>query len=240
MKISIMIATCKFTTLKTCIESILKNTDFERCDVEVIVSMNGCEPEARNYIESLGNRFRFIWVDKRIGAVKAFNLAAKVSDGEYLVKMDDDVQILNWGRNWLDLLVNPFLLDKDVGQTGAVIEPSWGNFKALVGFITMSSKKIWNELGGLDMAFNPGNGDDIDYSIRVQKAGYKIQQVPSLPAIHNGDGFIMAFPAAHISHAEYNYNGIEASELKKRNCRILYQRYGAPTHNVRLENFIMD
>jgi GT2 family glycosyltransferase len=126
MKISIIIRTCRFDLLKQCIESILKTTDLEKADAEIIVSMNGCEFEAINYIKSLGNRFRFVWVDRRIGVSKATNLASKVCNCEYIVVMDDDVVILEWGINcWLDMLIKPFENEK-VGQTGVWLQTSWG------------------------------------------------------------------------------------------------------------------
>ena len=228
MKISILLTTCKFTVLKPCIESILKNTNFKEADAEVIVAMNGCEEEAFDYVRSHG--FRFIWVDRRIGAVAAYNLAAQVSDGEYLVKMDDDVIILDWGANnqWLNLLLEPYLKEQNVGQTGVWKDKTWGDYFELHGFITMTPKKVWDELGGLDMAFNPGCGDDADYSIRVQKAGYKLVEWPPT-AIINGKR-TMFYPAIHISIGEYFENSTQRKiELVTRNREILEERYGLPT-----------
>src|SRR5208283_2716711 len=107
-----------------------------------VVSMNGCELEAIDYIRSLGSRFRFVWVDRRIGLCAATNLASKVCDGEFLVRMDDDVIILD-SKVWLDLLVKPFK-DENVGQNGVWLQTTWGGYVALVGFLTMTRKKIWD------------------------------------------------------------------------------------------------
>ncbi|MBU1200640.1 hypothetical protein KJ953_03895 [Patescibacteria group bacterium] len=35
-------------------------------------------------------------------------------------------------------------------------------------------RKIWNKIGGIDMMFEPYWWDDVDYSYRAKKAGYKI------------------------------------------------------------------
>lgn len=229
MKISIIITTCRFDLLKQCIESILKTTDLEKADAEIIVSMNGCEFEAINYIKSLGNRFRFVWVDRRIGLCAATNLASKVCTGEYLVRMDDDVVIHNWGINrWIDMLIKPFENEK-VGQNGVWLQTSWGGYVALVGFLTMTRKKIWDQLGGLDTEFDPGGGEDTDYSIRVQQAGYEVLGYTD----ENGN---ILFPIWHISYAEYNNNeGIDGPQLAKRNCNTLWKRYGDPTHPEAIE-----
>jgi hypothetical protein len=93
----------------------------------------------------------------------------------------------------------------------------------------MTRKKIWDQLGGLDIEFNPGNGEDIDYSIRVQKAEYEVLGYTD----ENGN---IIFPIWHISRAEYNNNeGIDGSQLAKRNCNTLWKRYGAPTHPEAIE-----
>jgi glycosyltransferase involved in cell wall biosynthesis len=208
-------------------------------DAEVIVAMNGCEEIAVDYIRSLGRRFRFIWTDKRIGAVTALNLAAQISDGEYIIKMDDDVEILDWGGNnsWINLLTEPFLQDNKMGQTGAFLESSWGGYYVLVGWMTMIPRRIWDEVGGLDTIFNPGNGDDIDLSIKIQKAGYKaVSNPPMLPNREDVNLAKIAFPAFHKSFREYALMRYEDSvavnnyELELRNYRILWERYGGPVH----------
>ena len=245
MKYSILIPTCKFAVVKPCIDSILKTTDLEKVDAEVIIAMNGCEPMAIDYIRSLGRRFRFIWADKRIGAVTALNLAAQISDGEYIIKMDDDVEILDWGGNnsWINLLTDPFLQDVKMGQVGAMLEYTWGGYLALVGWLSMIPRRIWYEVGGLDPIFNPGNGDDIDLSIKIQKAGYKITTNPPVfPDRTITNLAILAFPAHHKSFREYaiprNDNvTIDGYALELKNYRILWERYGPPIDPEPLARF---
>ena len=229
MKISIIICTCNFGCLKPCLEALVKNTDLEKADAEVIVAMNGCEPEAKAFVESLGSRFRYIWVDRRAGLCTMTNLAAKIADGEYLVRLDDDAFILDWGGNnlWLDWLLTPFLVDKMVGQTGPALERHEGGYVTLIGFLTMTTKKLWNEIGGIDVAFDPGGHEDKDYSMKVQKLGYKV-----VSATGNGNDMVLTgteitfsanFPLYHISRVDYN---IPPSELYVRNSAIFNERYG--------------
>jgi glycosyltransferase involved in cell wall biosynthesis len=228
-----MLATCKFDVLKPCLESILQHTDLQTADAEIIVAMNGCEEEALDYVRNLittfKSRIRFIWVDRRIGAVATYNLAAQISEGEYLVKMDDDITILDWGGNntWLNLLLEPYSTDQGLGQTGVWVDKTWGDYYELHGFLTITPKKVWDEIGGLDMAFNPGYGDDADYSIRVQKAGYRIAENPPTAVV---DGKrITYYPAFHASRGEYFFNSKQKVELALRNRALLRERYGYPT-----------
>ena len=83
----------------------------------------------------------------------------------------------------------------------------------------MTTKPIWDELGGLDEVFNPGVGDDIDFSIRVQKAGYKIETV--LPNFEINGTF---YPIYHKEKSDYNTN---KKRLINRNCSVLVARHGA-------------
>jgi GT2 family glycosyltransferase len=43
----------------------------------------------------------------------------------------------------------------------------------------MIRKSIFDKLGGLDEAFNPGYGEDIDFCYKARNAGYRVVQVPN-------------------------------------------------------------
>ena len=213
MKYSIIILTCNFERLKKAIESIIKTTSFN--DAEIIVAMNGCQPEARKYIESLG--FRFIWIDRKVGAITSFNLAAKIADGKYLIKLDDDIQILDWGSNnyWIKLLEEPFS-DPKMGVVGPVIDP---NYNEVIAFCMMTPKKLFLDMGGFDPQFDPWFGDDIDYCYRLQKAGYKIAQNPPSLQIENGK-FVMNFPIWHYQEEQESSAARLALERKHKDIII--------------------
>ena len=52
------------------------------------------------------------------------------------------------------------------------------NYWFLVFSTVMIKRKFFDEFGLLDETFNPGGGEDIDFAVKVQKAGYNIRQVP--------------------------------------------------------------
>jgi GT2 family glycosyltransferase len=228
MKISIIICTCNLDPLRECIKCLLKTTDLEKADAEVIVAMNGCPKEARDYVDayaSVGERFRYIWIDRRVGLCTTANLAVKTADGEYIVRLDDDAFILDWGggNNWLNMLLEPFLRDEKVGQTGVALEHHDQGYHSLIGFLTMTTKKLWNQIGGLDVLFDPGGHEDKDYSIKLQKLGYKVVGVCELE--HTGGAVPLTgqFPICHMSRVDYN---MSASALHEKNSKIFKERYG--------------
>ena len=205
--ISIIIPCCNFEMLKNCVNSIIRNTDLEKHDIEVIVSLNGCDIAAIDYIRSLGDRFRFIWIDCRVGLCTSANLAGLICDGNYIIRMDEDVVILDWGKDiWIDMLLNSFI--EKVGQVGVVCH-DWPNseYKSVVGFLTMTTKKIWDEVGGWNEEFDKMTlemGEDTDFSIKIQKLGYEVVQVGN--HILTGElrlPFTGNFPVQHSSNGSW-------------------------------------
>ena len=221
-KISILIGTCNINYLKESLESIIRNTDFEVIDAEVVICINGGEPEIISYVQSLGSRFRFIWVDRRIGHPAAYNLAARFADGEYLIKTDDDLLILDWGgnNNWIDRLLEPFQNDAKMGQVGPQFELLFGNHPNIVGTIFMTKKKIWDELGGLDEIFSPGCGDDTDFCIKLQLAGYHIANIGNDLLNEAGRNWEVFFNYPMWHKGNENYSGNIREIKKKEFCYI--------------------
>lgn len=208
--VSVLIPSCNFEYLQGCIKSILDWTDLAAYDAEVIVSINGSGIEAVDYVKSLGERFRYTYADHRVGSCTATNLAAKMSDAKYLVRMDEDVLIQDWW--WLKRFLE-ICEDEKVGQVGPWLQHQFG-YNTLVGFMYMTRRDLWNKLGGLDVTFEPGCGEDTDYSIKIQRLGYKVVTT-------NPDGSI--FCVFHYSKESWRLGGIDAHA---RNEPILVERYG--------------
>lgn len=168
--------------LKPCLRSIINTTDLS--NTEVIVVANGCTDGTREYVESLGEPFRLIWIDKQVGFIKATNEGIRAATGDYIVFLNNDTEVI--GRNWLDILKKPFL-DPSVGITGPYKDWRfyWDNdvlrFREeyLVFYCAMTRRSVIDKIGLLDEDFGMGYEEDIDYCIRAKKAGYKIIQVPT-------------------------------------------------------------
>lgn len=156
--------------LKPLCESIKKYTD--PSSIEVLIVANGCVDDTRVYVESLGPPFRLIWSAEAIGYTKATNLGIKECQGEYVVLLNNDTELLPQEQNqWLNMMSEKFT-DK-VGMVGPLeLFDTYSNHHVMIFFCVMIRKAIFDEIGILDEIYSPGGGEDIDFTIRVKQAGY--------------------------------------------------------------------
>lgn len=213
--------------LKPCLESIIKNTDLT--NVEVIVVANGCKDNTKEYVKSLGKPFKLLWIDEGLGFIKATNLGVRMSEGEIIILLNNDVVILDQPKNlWIDRLVSP--LKDDVGITCPVkIYSPDAERDFAIFFCAAIRREIFDKIGYLDEIFHPGYGDDIDFSIRVEQLGYKVLQVSNV--IENKNGInVIDFPIYHIGEATVldSEHSEEWYKIVKRNQMILQNKYKLP------------
>jgi SAM-dependent methyltransferase len=135
---------------------------------------NGCVDNTRDYVNSLGSIAKLIWVDDAIGYTKATNLGIRAATGEFVVLLNNDTELLSQEKNsWLNMLVAPFS-DPKVGLSGPLqLFDDYSNSDVLIFFCVMVRKSLFDEIGILDEIFSPGGGEDIDFTIRANQAGYK-------------------------------------------------------------------
>jgi len=69
-------------------------------------------------------------------------------------------------------------LDRDLNQGGSAEQPA--------GAFLMVRRDVWERLGGLDERFHPVWFEDVDFCRRAVEAGFRIEYVPSVTAIHSG------------------------------------------------------
>ena len=164
--------------LRPLCESMMKYTDMSL--LEVIIVANGCKDNTREYVESLGEPFKLIWSEEAIGYTKATNLGIKECTGEYVVLLNNDTELLPQTQNqWLNMMVEKFA-DPKVGMVGPLeLFDTYSNNHVLIFFCVMIRKSVFDEIGILDEIYSPGGGEDIDFTIRVKKAGYKSVAIAS-------------------------------------------------------------
>ena len=81
----------------------------------------------------------------------------------------------------------------------------------LVGFAVLIKRAVLNKVGLLDEIFTPGNCEDVDYSLRILKAGY-----------HNilcKNSFIIHFGSRSFKKDENKYTDLMAINQKKLNSK---------------------
>ena len=229
MLYSIIISTFKHLSdqLMPCLESIKKTTILDD-NIEIIIVANGCGSDGtREYVESLGKPFKLLWFDEPQGYTHATNEGIKIAQGEYIVLLNNDTEILDyWPRHqWLECLRQPFQ-DPKVGITGSSrhFSPEAKSY-FLIFFCVMIPRRIFNECGILDETYNPGAGEDTSYCMELENRGYKIVQVPENSyewKYNNG------FPIYHKAEQTVHDKTLvpEWFEIYERNGNILKEKYG--------------
>lgn len=224
-KISIIIPTYNHLedNLKPCIQSIIKTTKLE--EVEVLIVANGCKDGTEEYVSSLGSPFKLVAFEEAIGYTRAINEGMKLADGEYILLINDDVIILD--QMWIPFLRDPFYKDPLAGITGPVkfTFDCGGTQKACIAFwCCMFKSSLIDKIGYLDEIFSPGMGEDGDYSIKTELAGYKLIQVPLDTSSVFGKPLGSDFPIYHTGNGTFA-ECKDKDEIIKRNHKILEDRY---------------
>jgi len=224
MKYSILIPTFNKCSeaLRPCLESLIKFTDLSE-DVEVIIVANGCTDETETFVTSLSLEYpsiKLLWFKEAIGYTKAGNEGIKASVGTYIVLLNNDTVFLQQKKNeWLDVLVRPFLdnKNKEVAVTGPLKNYCpYANRNLLVFFCVMISRKAIDKVGMLEEAFSPGYGEDTDWCCRAEDLGYEIVQVPGF-GINN-------FPIYHKGGATFGKSE-DTKAVIKANSELLRSKY---------------
>ena len=126
---------------------------------------------------------------KNLGWIGGINAGIKWclenSASPFICFLNDDVQILEHDYGWLSKMLYAFQLDPKVGAVGPSSNAIMGyqslshvglppaiESTRLSGMCMLLRREVVNEIGLLDESL-PG-GDDLDYSMRLREAGYKL------------------------------------------------------------------
>jgi len=227
--VSIVIATYNHLEdcLKPCIESIQKYCNLN--NKEVIVVANGCTDGTREYVESLGAPFRLIWFDEAIGAARAYNAGIKEAKNENILILNNDVFFLEQEK---DTLINMHLIhfnNPKIGIVGPIKSVSAPiNREFIIFFCAMIRKEVFDKIGYLDEIFTVGAGEDTDFCLRAEAAGYKMAVAGEMTGHNSAEGQITgSVPIFHKGEATVHDESLVSGwkEIFQRNGEILAERY---------------
>lgn len=116
--VSIIIPTRdKINILKNCITSILEKTTYK--NYEIIILDNGSvEQETLEYFKDITLQNKNIFVeriDKPFNYSYLNNIGVKKSNGEYLVLLNNDIEIIS--KNWIEIMLG-YAMQKHIGAVG--------------------------------------------------------------------------------------------------------------------------
>ena len=219
--------------LELCISSIEEKTTWKNYEI-IIVENNSVEKETFVYYETLKNRYpnvRILTWKKEFNYSAINNFAVREAQGEYLLFLNNDVEIIT--ESWLEEMLQ-LCQQKDVGMAGAklyypddtiqhagvvigfggiaghcFVQQKRGttgychriicaqDYSAVTAACMMVKKSAFDAVGGLSeelaVAFN-----DIDFCMKLRKAGYLI--------VYN--------PYAELYHYESKSRGLEDTPEK--------------------------
>ncbi len=186
--------------LIACIESLFDLTD--EANYRVVVVDNGSTDETKDYLADAQKRHSSQLIVHRnetnLGFVKATNQGLGYAEpGENILFLNDDTQIVD--PLWLARLESN--LNNEIGAVGPVSNFVMGfqqvglspniphrthvaNF--LIGFCLLVRADAFAKVGKLDERFGYGGNDDLDYSIRLREAGYKLLTDRRVFVLHYG------------------------------------------------------
>ena len=201
----------KLENINKCINSIVRENS--HLSYEIIIAYD-ILTDLKKYINISFSNIYAIKNEKEYGIVLNCNKAANLARGNYILFLDNDVQVQ---KGWLLNLVKLIERNDKIGMVGSKIiyqngtlqeaggiiwkdgiKYNYGigkdpkmpeyNYVKEVDFISSSSilirKSIWKQIGGFDMRYNPQYYEDIDLAFEVRRHGYKVMYQPNSVVVH--------------------------------------------------------
>ena len=203
-KVSIIIVSNNHLSYtKLCLESILKNTAYP--NYEIVIVDNASDKDTVNYLEQFCSRHSFtklILNQENLGFVKANNQGVQISDGDYLVLLNNDTIVT---PGWISRLLWHLTSDQSIGMVGPVTNGAVtdakiniNNYDASITNINMISaerakthsgqsfetknltlicnmlsRDLYYAVDGLDERYEVGMFED-DLALKIQGKGLKL------------------------------------------------------------------
>lgn len=194
-----------------CLRSLQPRLEEEAA--EVILVDNASRDETTTLLDRLRGATVIRNADNR-GFPVAVNQAAAAATGEFLLLLNNDTEVLgdSIGAAARFLSANPdagavggriILLDGTLQEAGCAIwreghvyqhgrgdAPSAAEYQFqrdvdyCSGAFLMTPRDLFHKMGGLDTAFSPGYFEDLDYCIRLWRAGWRVVYLPDIALLH--------------------------------------------------------
>ena len=241
MKYSIVIPTYNHCEkyLKPCIDSIIKYSDMT--NIELVVSANGCKDNSKAYLEYLKTAIptlKVVWSDEALGYSKATNEGIKVATTNHIILLNNDTLFLEQNKDqWLDILSKPFS-DPDCGISCIIkghSEPADKMFA--VFFCVMVHRKVFDKIGLLNEEYGVGGGEDTEFSIETEKAGFKV--IEAFEKLWDGSQYTGGFPIYHKGEGTMHDTSLVQGwdNIFLQNSLKLAKKYNYEWYRWRLSNY---
>lgn len=186
--------------LEECLASIYKNT--HKISFEIIISDNASTDGSQEMVKNKFPQVFLIENQENLGFIKASNLGLRNYNARYALLLNDDTVVKD---SALDKMVEfmdnhpeagacgPKLLNIDgtlQRQGGLLGKRFWRSNKPVtvdfvIGAVLIVRKEVIDKVGILDENLYFYN-DDLDWCVRIRKAGWKIYFLPQAEVMHYG------------------------------------------------------
>ena len=212
-KISIIILTYdQVELLKKNIDSIKSRTTYKNFEIVVVTNNIDQNSDMRKFLNTSDCQVH-VYEDE-YSFSKMNNFGASKADGEFLLFLNDDVEIQspNWLEAFLHLglnksvgVIGPKLLFPDgrlqeagcivwkrgnawnYGRSGNPDDPDYNYVRDVdycSGACLFVKKEIFDKIGGFDPRYNPAYSEDVELCFSVKKLGYRVLYQPLANIIH--------------------------------------------------------
>jgi GT2 family glycosyltransferase len=221
-----------------CLRSVIDETR----DCEIIVVDNGSTPPIRlpfsGFTES-----RLIRNETNLGFPVAVNQGIREAKGETIILLNNDVIVTPGWSDRLERLLDEFAIVGPVTNYAAGIQRvavgtyrskqelnqranEWAQdyedmiepVKFVIGFCMAFKKSLWDEIGPFDESLWPCSGEEIDFCLKADKAGYEIAIAHDCYVHHEGSQTFGDMEKAGL---------VKYDDVCKRNDSYLAERWGA-------------
>ncbi len=194
-----------------CLQSMLPRLN--EAEAEIVLVDNASSDETGTLLDRFRG-VKVIRNRQNLGFPVAVNQAAEAASGEFLLLLNNDTEVLgdSLGTAMRCLAANRdvgavggriVLLDGTLQEAGCtlwreghVFQYGRGDnpnapeylFQRDVDYCSaaflMTRRDVFRKMGGLDTAFSPGYFEDLDYCVRLWRAGWRIVYLPDVAIIH--------------------------------------------------------
>ncbi|MBW4447781.1 MAG: glycosyltransferase [Spirirestis rafaelensis WJT71-NPBG6] len=144
-------------------------------DAEIIFVDNGSQPQGKLALQEFCHQhnIKLIRNEENRGFAAGNNQGAEVATGEYILFLNNDVQVLNFPLESLcNLAINgiagPGLMQNELGES------------YIEGWALCIKNSTLKALGGWCEDYGPGYWDDVDLCYRAKLAGYSLIPIPQI------------------------------------------------------------
>ena len=167
--------------IRDCISSIQRNT---KLPYEIIVVDQASTDGTLEYLGGIrGVRKKVIRNVSNTGFSKGNNQGIAVAEGWYIVLINNDTIV---GKGWLSVLllrlqdhdvgvvgVSGGILDREFRHRGCAFSPG-KEVDYIEGWCLATKTNVIQKIGVLDERFTPIYSEDVDFCLRVRRAGWKV------------------------------------------------------------------